>query len=92
MKRGTSLSARNRHCKDYFLQKPSLPFVTTTQLVSFSKPFIPVSAPVAALIVSVFPFRVNSIMSPFAVPSNVFGPSKLAISIEYLSPFFEMFR
>src|SRR5688572_18899851 len=60
------------------------------QLVSFSKPFMPVSAPEAGLIISVFPLRVNSITSPFAVPSYVFGPSRLEISIEYLSPFFVM--
>jgi hypothetical protein len=88
----TSLSAHSRHCKVYFLQKPSLPFVMTTQLLSFSKPFIPVSAPVAALMVSVLPLRVNSIASPLAMPSKDFGPSRLAISIEYLSPFFEMSR
>jgi hypothetical protein len=76
----------------YFLQNPSLPFVTTTQFVSFSRPFIPVSAPVAGLMVSVLPLRVNSIMSPLAVPSNDFGPSALAISIEYLSPFFATLR
>jgi len=75
----------------YFLQKPS-PFAITTQLGSFSKPFIPVSEPAAVLIVSVLPLRVNSIASPFAVPSKVFEPSGLAISIEYFSPFFATFR
>src|SRR5688572_22249145 len=80
-------------CKtSYFLQKPSLPLVTTTQLVSFSKPFMPVSAPDAALMVSVFPLRVNSITSPLAVPSKDFGPSRFAISIAYFSPFLVMFR
>lgn len=45
----------------YFRQNPSLPFVTTRQFFSFSRYFIPVSAPVAALIVSILPFRTNSI-------------------------------
>jgi hypothetical protein len=84
--------SKSRFTRTYFLQKPSLPFVTTTQLVSFSKPFIPVSAPDPALIVSVLPLRVNSITSPFADPSKVFGPSRLAISIVYFSPFFVTFR
>src|SRR5688572_22801199 len=64
----------------------------TTQLVSFSKPFTPVSAPVAGFIVSVLPLRVNSITSPLAVPSNVFGPVASAISTENLSPFFVTLR
>jgi hypothetical protein len=76
----------------YFLQNPSLPFVTTTQFASFSKPLMPVSEPEAGLIVSVLPLRENSIASPFAVPSYVFGPSRLAISITNLSAFFVTFR
>ncbi len=55
--------------KTYFLQKPSVPLVMTTQSVSFSRPFTPVSVPETALMVSVLPLRTNSISSPFAVPS-----------------------
>src|SRR3982751_4725286 len=75
-----------------FLQKPSLPFVTTRQFVSFSKPFIPVSVPVAGLTLSVLPFLVNSIASPLAVPSYFFAESRFLISTSKPVPFFVIFR
>ena len=64
-----------------------MPFVITTQVDSFSRPFTPVSAPVEAFTDSVLPSRVNSIASPLAVPSKDFVPALPAISIENLSPF-----
>jgi hypothetical protein len=72
----------------YLRQYASFPFVITTQFASFSRAFTPVSAPVEVLSVSTFPSRVNSIPSPFAVPSKVFGPPAPVISIVNLSPFF----
>src|SRR5687767_15723803 len=52
---------------------------------------MPVSSPVAALMVSSFPLRVNWIVSPTAVPSNVSVLSRFLMSTLYLLPFLVTF-
>lgn len=73
------------------MQKASLPFVMTTQVFSPPVHFRPVSSGVAAFMVSILSFRLNSMVSPLAIPSNVSVLPPDLTSTAYLSPFLVTF-